>query len=382
MNSQPSNCRQFHQTRQIYVGNVAIGGGAPVIIQSMTNTDTRDVTASLAQIRTLANAGCQIARLAVPDLQSAHALEQIVAESPIPLIADIHFDYRLAIASIEAGIAAIRINPGNIGSNDRVKAVVEAAGNANVPIRVGANAGSLPKGMLQRKLALGIPHDAAVAEALVEAAMLQVQLLESFQFHQIKVSLKSSNVPVTVAAYRRFAECSDYPLHIGITEAGTVFRGTVKSAVGIGALLLDGIGDTMRVSLTADPVEEIKVAIAILEAAGRRSPVPEIVSCPTCARTAYDLFALAEKVEQFVESLKQAGQPIKVRKIAVMGCVVNGPGEASDAEIGIAGGGEPGKLMVFQYGKTVAVLDECDAFAYLADRIANWNDAQSGKSSN
>ena len=247
--------------------------------------------------------------------------------------------------------------------------MVEAAGEAGIPIRVGANAGSLPKGLLEEELAKGLSREEALAEALVRAAMEQVKRLEDFSFDRIKVSLKASSVPVTVQAYRRFAARSDYPLHIGVTEAGTAFRGTVKSAVGIGTLLMEGIGDTLRVSLTADPVEEVRAGIAILEAAGLRPGAPEIVSCPTCGRTAYDMFSLVDQVERFVESVKAQGGRIGVRKIAVMGCVVNGPGEAADAEIGIAGGGDGGKLMLFRYGKTIAVLPESEAFERLKTEI-------------
>ena len=350
------------KTKQIRIGNVLIGGGAPVSIQSMTNTDTRDPQKSLAQIRQLADAGCQIVRLAVPDMAAAEAMQDITAQSPVPVIADIHFDYRLALRSIEAGVHGIRINPGNIGSAERVRAVVEAAGNKNIPIRVGANSGSLPQGLMEEKLQQGIPHNEAMAICLTEAVMTQIRLLEECHFDQIKVSLKASSVPVTVAAYRHFAEICDYPLHIGVTEAGTAWRGSIKSAVGIGSLLLDGIGDTLRVSLTADPVEEVRTARAILESAGIRDAVPEIVSCPTCGRTAYDMFALIRQVEDFVDSLKRSGKTLQMKKIAVMGCVVNGPGEAKDAELGIAGGGENGKLVIFRYGKPFKVLPQEQAF--------------------
>lgn len=335
----------------------------------MTNTPTSDAGATIAQIKALAAAGCQIARLAVPDEKSVQALPRIIAESPLPTVADIHFDHRLAIASIKAGVHAVRINPGNIGSTERAGLVAEAAGNAGIPIRVGANSGSLPKGLLEAKMSSGMPREKALAEALVEAAFEQVKILESFSFTNIKVSLKASSVPVTVAAYRRFSELSDYPLHLGVTEAGTVFRGTVKSAVGIGALLLDGIGDTLRVSLSASPVEEVKVAKAILEAAGLRESAPEIVSCPTCGRTAFDLISMAEKVENLVDSMKASGAKINMKKIAVMGCVVNGPGEASDADIGIAGGGDANRIVIFKFGKPVATLPEKEAFEALRAEI-------------
>ena len=357
------------QTKQIKVGWVPVGGGAPVSIQSMTNTDTRNAAASLEQIRRLAGAGCEIVRLAVPDMTAAETMKDIVQGSPIPVIADIHFDYRLALRSIESGVHGIRINPGNIGSADRVRAVVEAAGEAGIPIRVGANAGSLPKGLLEQKLAKGMSHDDALADALTDAVMEQIHILENCHFDLIKVSLKASSVPVTVKACRIFSERSDYPLHIGVTEAGTVRRGTLKSAVGIGTLLLEGIGDTMRVSLTADPVEEVHAARAILETVGLRPAYPEIVSCPTCGRTAYDMFSLADQVEKFVNELKASGRQIHMKKLAVMGCVVNGPGEARDAELGIAGGGEGGKLVIFRYGKPFQILSEAEAFETLKKYI-------------
>jgi len=335
----------------------------------MTNTDPRDAQATLAQIADLARAGCEIVRVTVPDMNAVEVLPEIIQGSPIPVIADIHFDYKLALASIRAGIHAIRLNPGNIGSSDRVRAVAEAAGEANVPIRVGANSGSLPKGLLSEKMNAGLPHDEAMALALVEAAQKQVEMLEQFSFTRIKVSLKASSVPVTVAAYRAFAERSDYPLHLGVTEAGTAFRGAIKSAVGIGSLLLDGIGDTIRVSLSAPPVEEIRAAKAILEAAGIREAAPEIVSCPTCGRTSYDLISMVSKVEEIVAAAKSSGKTISLRKIAVMGCAVNGPGEAADADIGIAGGNRKGELLLFKKGKISAMLPENEALCALEAEI-------------
>ena len=358
-------------SRSIRVGSVQIGGGAPVVIQSMTNTDTRDVAATLAQIRDLAAAGCEVIRVTVPDQTAADALPEILAGSPLPVIADIHFDYRLALASIRAGIHAIRLNPGNIGSADRVKAVAEAAGEAGIPIRVGANSGSLPKGLFQAKLASGLSHDEALAEALVEAALEQVRLLEQYSFTNLKVSLKASSVPVTVRAYRKFAESSDHPLHLGVTEAGTAFRGAIKSAVGIGTLLLDGIGDTIRVSLSAPPVEEIRAAQAILEAAGLREAAPELVSCPTCGRTSWNLIDMAGRVERFIAEVKSSGKKISLRKVAVMGCAVNGPGEAADADIGIAGGNKTGELLIFKFGKPVSRLPQEEAFSWLKREILN-----------
>ena len=358
-------------SKAIKVGGVQIGGGAPIVIQSMTNTDTRDAAATLAQIRELAAAGCEVVRVTVPDQVAADALPEILSGSPLPVIADIHFDYRLALASIKAGIHAIRLNPGNIGSADRVKAVAEAAGEAGIPIRVGANSGSLPKGLFQARLAAGLSHDEALADALVEAALEQVRLLEQYSFTNLKVSLKASSVLVTVRAYRKFAGCSDYPLHLGVTEAGTAFRGAIKSAVGIGALLLDGIGDTIRVSLSAPPVEEIRAAQAILEAAGLREAAPELVSCPTCGRTSWDLIGMAGRVERFIAEVKSSGKKISLRKVAVMGCAVNGPGEAADADIGIAGGNQAGELLVFKFGKPVSRLPQEEAFAWLKQEILN-----------
>lgn len=357
----------IRKTRQIKIGSVAVGGGAPVSLQSMTNTSTADAGATLVQIRRLAAAGCDIIRCAVPDGEAVKALPEILAGSPIPVIGDIHFDYRLALGAIRAGIHGIRINPGNIGSEDRVRAVAEAAGEAGIPIRVGANSGSLPKGLLEKKLAAGLDRKSAMAQALSEAALEQVKLLERYGFTQVKVSLKSSSVESTVAACRYFAEHSDIPLHIGITEAGPPAVGIVKSAVGIGTLLMEGIGETMRVSLTADPVQEVVAGLAILEAAGLRKAEPEIVSCPTCGRTRINLERLAEEVYRFVASLKAEGKRIGLKKIAVMGCVVNGPGEASDADLGLAGG--EGKAVIFQNGEIVQTLPEKEALNFLKRKI-------------
>ena len=320
-------------TRQINVGGVLVGGGAPVSIQSMLNTKTTDVEGSLAQIRALAAAGCQIARLAVPDMEGAKGFAKIAAQSPLPLVADIHFDYKLAIAAAEGGAAKIRINPGNIGGEERVKAVVDCCKAHRIPIRIGVNGGSLDKRLLQK---YGHP----TAEALVESAFEHIALLEKNGFYDICVSMKSSNVPLMMQAYRLFAERSDYPLHIGVTETGTEYMGTIKSAMGIGGLLCMGIGDTMRVSLTAEPVKEVHAAKAILKAAGLRQEGVNIVACPTCGRTRIDLIGLANQVEQ---ALAQCSKPITV---AVMGCIVNGPGEAREADVGIAGGDDCGVLFV------------------------------------
>ena len=325
-------------TKQINVGGVPIGGGAPVTIQSMTNTPTQDVKATLDQIRKLAAAGCEIVRVAVPDMEAARAVGKIKEGSPIPVVVDIHFDYKLALEAIAAGADKVRINPGNIGGEDRVKAVAEACLLHNIPIRIGVNGGSLEKSILAK-------YGGICPEAMVESAFEHIRLLNKFDFDDICVSLKSSSVPITMRAYQLMGQESDYPLHIGVTEAGTVRMGTLKSAVGIGGLLALGIGDTMRVSLSADPVEEIYAAREILKAAGVRREGPELVSCPTCGRTKIDLIALANQVE---ERLKSVDKPIAV---AVMGCAVNGPGEAAAADCGIAGG--VGEGLLFQRGQIV-----------------------------
>ena len=319
--------------KAIQVGNVTIGGGAPISIQSMLNTKTTDIDGSLSQIRALAAAGCQIARLAVPDMDAAKGFSEICKQSPLPLVADIHFDYRLAIAAAEGGASKIRINPGNIGGEDRVRAVVDCCKEHKIPIRIGVNGGSLDKKLLEK---YGHP----TAQALVESAFEHIALLEKYNFEDICVSMKSSSVPLMMQAYRLFSEKSDYPLHVGVTETGTEYMGTIKSAMGIGGLLCMGIGDTMRVSLTADPVREVLAAKAILKAAGLRKEGVNIISCPTCGRTKIDLIGLAGKVEQ---ALENCTKPITV---AVMGCVVNGPGEAREADVGIAGGEDCGVLFV------------------------------------
>ena len=320
-------------TRQIHVGDVAIGGGAPVSIQSMLNTKTTDVAGCLAQLAALKAAGCQIARLAVPNMAAAQAFGEIAAQSPLPLVADIHFDYRLAIAAAQGGAAKIRINPGNIGSPDRVRAVAEVCRAKHIPIRIGVNGGSLDKALLEK---YGHP----TAEALVESAFSHLALLEAVDFRDVCVSIKSSSVPTMVAAARLFRQRCDYPLHIGVTETGPVRMGLIKSAMGVGALLLDGIGDTIRVSLTADPVQEVYAAREILRAAGLRKDGVNIISCPTCGRTSIDLIGLVEQVDQ---ALKTCTKPLTV---AVMGCLVNGPGEARGADVGIAGGDGCGILFV------------------------------------
>jgi len=343
-------------TKQILVGGVPIGGGAPVVIQSMLNTKTTDVEGSLAQIKQLATAGCQIARLAVPNLEAARGFAQIAKESPLPLVADIHFDYKLAIAAAEGGASKIRINPGNIGGEDRVKAVVDVCKEKHIPIRIGVNGGSLEKELLEK---YGHP----TAEALVESAFGHLELLEKYGFYDTCVSMKSSTVPTMVAACRLFRQQCDYPLHIGVTETGPVKQGLMKSAMGIGALLLDGIGDTIRVSLTDDPVEEVYAAKDILKAAGLRKEGVNIISCPTCGRTRIDLIGLVNRVD---EALKNCEKPITV---AVMGCIVNGPGEAREADIGIAGG--DGWGTIFEKGVEVERLPYAELLPALLKRIDN-----------
>ncbi|MBQ6851460.1 MAG: flavodoxin-dependent (E)-4-hydroxy-3-methylbut-2-enyl-diphosphate synthase [Oscillospiraceae bacterium] len=341
-------------TRQIHVGGIPIGGGAPVVIQSMLNTKTTDVGGALEQLKQLKSAGCQIARLAVPDMAGAKAFGEICAYSPMPLVADIHFDYKLAIAAAESGASKIRINPGNIGGKDRVKAVVDVCKEKKIPIRIGVNGGSLDKRLLEK---YGHP----TAEALVESAFEHLELLEQCGFYDTCVSMKSSAVPTMVAAARLFRKQCDYPIHIGVTETGPVRMGLMKSAMGIGALLLDGIGDTIRVSLTDDPVEEIYAAKDILKAAGLRKEGVNIISCPTCGRTKIDLIGLVNEVEA---ALKNCEKPITV---AVMGCIVNGPGEAREADIGIAGGDGCG--MLFEKGKQIEKLPYDALLPALLERI-------------
>ena len=324
------------------VGGVPVGGGAPVTVQSMCNTPTSDADATLAQIRRLAAAGCDIIRVAVPDAAAADAMERICAESPLPVVADIHFDYRLALRCAAAGAAKIRINPGNIGASEHVRAVAEACGERGIPIRIGINAGSLEKRLLEK-------YGAPTAEAMVESAADHAALLERFGFDDICLSLKASSVSLMLAAYRLAAERFSYPLHLGVTEAGTLLQGTVQSAMGIGALLLDGIGDTIRVSLTADPEEEVRAGIAILKAANLRGGV-KLISCPTCGRTQIDLIAAASEVERRLAACRRS------ITVAVMGCVVNGPGEARGADYGLAGG--KGEAALFRKGEIVRKVPE------------------------
>ena len=341
-------------TRQILVGNVPIGGGAPVVIQSMLNTKTTDVQACLSQLKKLHTAGCQIARLAVPNREAALHFADICKASPLPLVADIHFDYKLALLAAEGGASKIRINPGNIGGEEKVQAVVAACKERKIPIRIGVNGGSLDKKLLEK---YGHP----TAEALVESAFEHLELLEKFGFYDTCVSIKSSHVPTMVAAARMFRQRCDYPIHIGVTETGPVRMGLMKSAMGIGALLLDGIGDTIRVSLTDDPVEEVYAAKDILKAAGLRKEGVNIISCPTCGRTQIDLIGLVEQVDA---ALKDCQKPITV---AVMGCIVNGPGEAKEADIGIAGGDGCG--MLFEKGQQICKLPYEELLPTLLKRI-------------
>ena len=333
--------------KSVRCGNVIIGGGAPVSIQSMTNVDSHDERALIHQIGRLTEAGCQIVRIAIPDREAVETLARVKAQTTVPLVADIHFDYRLAIGAIEAGVDKIRINPGNIGSRDRVKDVVKAAKERSVPIRIGVNSGSLEKDILEKNG--GVP-----AEGLAESAIRNVELIEDLGYDNLVVSLKSSDVLMNYQAHKLVSQRTDHPIHIGITEAGTLKRGKVKSAIGIGALLLDGIGDTMRVSLTADPVEEVYYAKEILEAIGLRKPCVNLVSCPTCGRTKINLQKLAEDVDKRLEAAGIGGG----LKVAVMGCVVNGPGEAREADFGVAGG--DGKGVIFAKGQVIKTVREDD----------------------
>lgn len=328
------------------VGTVAVGGNAPISVQSMTNTNTADVTATVAQIKALEKAGCEIIRVAVPDSASARAIRAISDSIEIPLIADIHFDWRLAVKAMEQGAQAIRINPGNIGGAEKLKKVVDAAREHHVPIRVGVNSGSIEKDLLQK---FGYPT-AEKPQALIESALRNVRLLETLHFYDIKISIKSADVLTTITGYRQLSSQTDYPLHLGVTEAGGLIAGSVKSSVALGILLFEGIGDTFRISLTRDPVEEIRVGFELLRSLKIRERGPELISCPTCGRTRIDLFALAEEVERFIQSMKS---PLKV---AVMGCVVNGPGEAREADIGVAGGHGVG--IIFKKGELFKKVTE------------------------
>jgi (E)-4-hydroxy-3-methylbut-2-enyl-diphosphate synthase len=342
------------KTRRIYIGNVPIGDGAHVVVQSMTKTDTRDVSSTVHQITRLSEAGCEIIRLAIPDKEAATAFREIKKKVKTPLIADIHFDHRLALAALNAGADGLRINPGNIGSQEAVSKVVKAARDIKVPIRIGVNSGSLRKEIM---LKYGRP----TPDAMVESAMEHIKLFETLDFDQIKISLKSSNVLNTINAYELLSEKVDYPLHLGVTEAGTLISGTVKSAIGIGYLLAKGIGDTFRVSLTRDPVDEVRVAYEILRALDLRHRGPEIISCPTCGRTEIDLFGLVDTVEKALSGIQSSP------KVAIMGCVVNGPGEAKEADIGIAGGRRQGIL--FKKGEVVRKVPEHELAEVLISEV-------------
>ena len=341
-------------SRVVKVGNLLIGGGNPIVIQSMTNTTTSDVESTVNQIKKLEAVGCQLVRMTINNEEAAKAIGEIKKRVNVPLCADIHFDYKLALLAIENGIDKLRINPGNIGSDENIKAVVEKAKEKNIPIRIGVNSGSIEKHILEK-------YGKPTADGMVESAMYHINLLEKNGFNDIVVSLKASNVKMMVEAYRKISKLVDYPLHLGVTEAGTAFQGTVKSAIGIGALLVDGIGDTIRVSLTEDPVEEIKVAKEILKVLGLIEAGVEIVSCPTCGRTEIDLIGLAKKVEKEFENENR-----KI-KIAVMGCVVNGPGEAREADYGVAGGKGVGVL--FKKGQIVKKVDESEILIELKKLI-------------
>jgi (E)-4-hydroxy-3-methylbut-2-enyl-diphosphate synthase len=341
-------------TRKIRVGNVFIGGDAPISVQSMTNTDTRDAKATIEQIKSLEKAGCDIIRCAVPDLEASQALKEIIRETNIPVVADIHFDYRLALESIKNGVSALRINPGNIGNDEKVKIVAQHAAEKGIPIRIGVNSGSLEKELLQK-------YGKVCPDALVESALRHVEILEKLNFRDIAISIKSSNVLQMIESYRLISEKVDYPLHVGVTEAGTIWRGTIKSSVGIGALLCEGIGDTIRVSLTEDPVEEVKVGREILKSIGYIKEGVDFVSCPTCGRTQIDLIGIAKEVE---ERLSHMNKNIKV---AVMGCIVNGPGEAREADIGIAGGN--GEGLIFKKGEIVKKVKEEELIDALMEEL-------------
>ena len=349
-------------TREVRIGDVVIGGNHPIAIQSMTNTKTQDVEATVAQILQLERAGCQIIRSTVPDMEAAKALQEIKKQIHIPLVADIHFDYRLAIAAMENGADKIRINPGNIGSAERVKAVVDCARERNIPIRVGVNSGSLEKELVEK-------YHGVTAEGIVESALDKVKMIEDFGYDNLVISIKSSDVMMCVKAHELISKQTDYPLHVGITESGTIISGNIKSSIGLALILNQGIGDTIRVSLTGDPVEEIKSAKLILKTLGLRNGGIEIVSCPTCGRTKIDLIGLANQVETMVQDI-----PLDI-KVAVMGCVVNGPGEAKEADLGIAGGDGVGLLI--RHGEVVKKVPETDLLDTLRQELLTWNEQES-----
>ena len=344
-------------TKEVRIGDRIIGGGNPITVQSMTNTKTEDFDATIAQIRKLEDAGCEIIRSTVPTMEAAEAFAKIKKKINIPIVADIHFDYRLAIAAMEYGADAIRINPGNIGSIDRIKAVVDVAKERSIPIRVGVNSGSLEKEIVKK-------YGRVTAEGLVESALDKVKIIEDLGYDNMVISIKSSDVLMCVKAHELIAEKTRYPLHVGITEAGTVFSGTIKSSVGLGMILGQGIGDTIRVSLTGDPVEEVRVGKRILQTLGLRRGRIEVVSCPTCGRTQIDLISLANDVERLVENI-----PLEI-KVAVMGCVVNGPGEAAEADIGVCGG--KGEGLLIKHGKVIRKVPESELLGALEDELLNW----------
>ncbi|MBT8339705.1 MAG: flavodoxin-dependent (E)-4-hydroxy-3-methylbut-2-enyl-diphosphate synthase [Desulfatitalea sp.] len=352
---QPPNRRK---SRRIFLGGVAVGDSAPITVQSMTNTPTADVAATVSQIQHLESAGCEIIRVAVPDQPSAKAIAAIKRQIHIPIVADVHFDHQLALAAAQSGADGLRINPGNIGGTAKVRAVVDCAQDLGLPIRIGVNGGSLEKDLLHR-------YNGATAAAMVESALRHINILEKAAFHRIKVSLKASDVPRTVEAYRLLAERIDYPLHVGITEAGSLYAGIVKSALGIGMLLSEGIGDTLRVSLTRDPAEEVRVGFEILKALGIRQRGPDIISCPTCGRCDIDLIAVVAQVDK---ALLTCTAPVK---LAIMGCVVNGPGEAREADIGVAGG--KGHGILFKKGEVVRKVPQDQLVKVLLDEVDQWD---------
>jgi (E)-4-hydroxy-3-methylbut-2-enyl-diphosphate synthase len=337
------SCIKRRKTKKVRVGDIFVGGDAPVTVQSMTNTDTRNAAATIEQIKRLEEAGCEIVRVAVPDMEAADAVKAIKKAARIPVVVDIHFDYRIALACIKSGADKVRINPGNIGDTERVRKVVEAARERQIPIRIGVNSGSVEKHILDK-------YNGVTPEGMVESALSHVKILEDLEYEDIIIAIKASNVPMTIAAYRLVSERTDYPLHIGVTEAGTVFKGTVKSSVGLGCLLAEGIGDTLRVSLTGDPVEEVRVGLEILKALELRKGGIEVVSCPTCGRCRIDLIGITGRIEERLKTLD------KNIKVAIMGCAVNGPGEAREADIGIAGGN--GEALLFKKGEIIRKIPE------------------------
>ncbi len=344
------------QTKKVQVGDISIGGDAPISVQSMTNTDTRDVKATVAQIKRLEDAGCDIIRVAVPDTEAASAVRGIKKATKIPLVADIHFDYRLALECIKNGVDKIRLNPGNIGGQDRVKIVADMAKERQIPIRIGVNSGSVEKSIIEK-------YNGVTPEGMVESALAHAAMLENVNFEDIIISIKASSVPMTIAAYKLLSQKSPYPIHIGVTEAGTIYKGTIKSSIGIGCLLSDGIGDTLRVSLTGDPVEEVRVGKQILKSLGIITSGIEVVSCPTCGRTRIDLIGIANMIEPVLDKID------KNIKVAIMGCEVNGPGEAKDADIGIAGGNN--EALLFKKGKIIRKIPQDKIVEELVKEISD-----------